>query len=121
MLKLFFRENPAKIKTMTKKDITDACLWIRNSDVIIPDEVLNFMRDAAIEKLEKCERDRQKTYTLFWLDGKCETVTGTNIDDAMTKRGYGQGAMAALDFHAGGDIRDQYKWNGELKRWDNKL
>ena len=36
---------------MTTKDITDAWARIRKIDNTIPDEVLDFMKDAAIEKL----------------------------------------------------------------------
>jgi hypothetical protein len=36
---------------MTKKDITNAWAEIRQSNNTIPDEVLDFMKDAAIEKL----------------------------------------------------------------------
>lgn len=36
---------------MTVKDISDAYLKIRKVDNTIPDEVLDFMKDAAIEKI----------------------------------------------------------------------
>jgi hypothetical protein len=37
---------------MTQKDITDAWAKIRKIDNTIPDDVLNFMKDSAIEKLQ---------------------------------------------------------------------
>lgn len=37
---------------MTKKDIIDAYVKIRTIDTTIPDEVLDFMKDAALEALE---------------------------------------------------------------------
>jgi hypothetical protein len=58
-----------------------------------------------------------KTYTLFWLDGKREVIQGNDIADAMTKAGYRQGAIKALDFHSNGDCKD-YTWNEETYRWD---
>jgi len=51
-----------------------------------------------------------KKYTHYWLDGKREVVTGMDAADAMTKAGYGNGALRALDFWANGDCTD-YVWN----------
>ncbi len=39
-----------------------------------------------------------KTFILYWLDGKVETVKGHSIADAFTRAGYGAGAMPALDY-----------------------
>ena len=36
---------------MKTKDITDAWAWIRKNNQSIPDEVLDFMKDAAIAQL----------------------------------------------------------------------
>lgn len=57
------------------------------------------------------------TFTLFWLDGKREVVHGGDIASAMTKAGYGNGALRALDFHAKGD-NDKYKWNSVKLEWN---
>ena len=40
-----------------------------------------------------------KQFKLHWLDGKIEIVHGTNIADAMTKAGYDNGAVRALDYY----------------------
>ena len=40
-----------------------------------------------------------KSFKLHWLDGKIETIKGLNISDAMTKAGYGNGAIRALDYY----------------------
>ena len=40
---------------MNKDDIIKAYCRIRTIDCSIPDDVLNFMKDSAIEKLEKLE------------------------------------------------------------------
>jgi hypothetical protein len=98
---------------MTPKDITDAWAKIRKIDQSIPDDVLDFMKNAAIEKLNSDIKD----FTLFWLDGKRELVRGRDAADAMTKAGYGAGAVRALDFHAPGDSYD-YKWNEKDRKWD---
>lgn len=57
----------------------------------------------------------QLTYTLYWLTGKSEKVQGTDIANAMTKAGYGNGALRALDFYSVGQCTD-YKWNGS--KWE---
>jgi hypothetical protein len=57
-----------------------------------------------------------KTFTLFWLDGKREIVQGDSYANAMTKAGYGNGTLPALDFHASGDSKD-YVWDEKLHRW----
>ena len=40
-----------------------------------------------------------KTYKLHWLDGKEEIIHGTDIADAWSKAGLGQGALPALDWY----------------------
>ena len=57
------------------------------------------------------------TFTLYWLDGKRETCKGRDIADAMNKKGYGNGAIMALDFHAKGNCMD-YVWNEKTHNWD---
>jgi hypothetical protein len=42
---------------MTEKDIISAYCKIRTIDQTIPDEVLDFMKEAAIEKLVKADQD----------------------------------------------------------------
>lgn len=37
-------------------------------------------------------------FILHWKDGQDEKVTGENIADAMTRAGYGAGALPALDY-----------------------
>ena len=41
---------------MDKKQIIDAYCRIRTIDNTIPDDVLDFMKDAAIEKIEQLEK-----------------------------------------------------------------
>lgn len=55
-------------------------------------------------------------YTLYWRDGKREVVKGDNQAQAMTLRGYGSGAVRALDFYAKGDDRD-YEWDAAKREW----
>jgi len=37
-------------------------------------------------------------YILHWMDGSTSEVEGESCEDAMTKAGYGWGAMRALDY-----------------------
>lgn len=39
-----------------------------------------------------------KKFVLYWLDGKTETVEGSDIADAFRRAGYGGGAIRALDW-----------------------
>jgi hypothetical protein len=43
--------------------------------------------------------EKERKYILYWLDGKTETVTGVSIVDALTKAGYGNGAIRSLDHY----------------------
>ena len=54
----------------------------------------------------------EKDFTLFWRDGKREIVRGTSIAEAMTRAGYGGGALRALDFYSG-DKEPQWNWNAD--------
>jgi hypothetical protein len=60
-----------------------------------------------------------KTFTLYWLDGKREFVTGPDIAKACTLAGYSNGAMRALDWYdTGASETDIYiKSEGEESRW----
>ncbi len=41
----------------------------------------------------------EKTFKLYWLDGKEEEVIGWSISDAFERAGYGAGAAFALDWY----------------------
>jgi len=58
-----------------------------------------------------------KEFTLFWLTGKSEIVKGTDPSNAMNNAGIGAGALAALDFHVEGDLRDQHEWSDQKRTW----
>jgi hypothetical protein len=61
---------------------------------------------------------KENTYTFFWLTGKREVLVGIDPANALTRVGYGQGALRALDFYAEGD-NNGYEWtdgNWRLKR-----
>ena len=62
--------------------------------------------------------EAQKTFTLFWLDGKSEIVKGSNPAIAMTLAGYGGGAVRALDFYGNGDKRNDYAWDAGARSWE---
>lgn len=78
------------------------------------------VHDAFIGWLSKAEYIKQqaeKQYTLYWLDGKRQVVKGPTIAAAVTSAGYGQGAMAAMDFYEHGDNHEYEYLN---KRWERK-
>ena len=57
-----------------------------------------------------------KKFTLYWRDGKRQVVTGETIVQAMTRAGYGGGAVGALDFYANGDDHN-YQWRPATREW----
>jgi hypothetical protein len=60
-----------------------------------------------------------KQFTLYWLDGKHQVVTGETIEQAFTTAGYGAGALKAVDFYIDGD-NHEYDWNKEQRSWVRK-
>lgn len=60
-----------------------------------------------------------KVFTLYWLDGKREFVTGPDIAKACTLAGYSNGAIRALDWYdTSASETDIYiKSEGEKGRW----
>lgn len=42
---------------ITKKDIIDAYVFLRKNNQSIPDEVLDFIKDTCIEKLDLIEKE----------------------------------------------------------------
>lgn len=54
-----------KEKVMTRKDIIDAYCEIRKTNTNIPDDVLDFMKDAAIEKHKIMERQFPQLFKAF--------------------------------------------------------
>lgn len=62
----------------------------------------------------------QKMFRLYWLNGQTEVVKGTDVTDAFTNRGYGQGAVHALDFY--NTIENEqtplsHYWDTSEKKW----
>ena len=52
-----------------------------------------------IERLEEiAAKYTEKTFIIHWLDGKVQTITGTDIKDAFYRAGFGAGAIAACDY-----------------------
>lgn len=60
-----------------------------------------------------------KSYRVYWRDGKSEVLNGNSISDAFNRVGYGRGALGALDFYGEGE-EAHYEWNTTTKKWDQK-
>lgn len=77
---------------------------------------------AELTLLHKIQPDIKK-FTCYWLDGTREILEGTSKSDALNNAGYGQGALAALDFIVEGEI-DDYTWikgePGKQGKWVKK-
>ena len=59
-------------------------------------------------------------FTVFWLTGNSQIVTGSKIHIAMNNAGIGAGALRAMDFYAPGDQRDNYEWDKKNRTWLKK-
>ena len=59
---------------------------------------------------------KNKTFTVYWRDGRRELIQGPTIDRAFTAHGYGAGAVRAVDFYMHGDCKD-YQWSSDKKEW----
>jgi hypothetical protein len=59
----------------------------------------------------------EQKFTLYWLTGDREVVSGQNAADAMTKAGYSHGSLPALDFWEHGDNNNNYEWSQSDRRW----
>lgn len=55
------------------------------------------------------------TYTLFWLSGRAEVITGKTIANAIINAGYR--SARALDFYEYGDARSKWDWDKTEHRW----
>lgn len=61
------------------------------------------------------------TYTIFWLTGDTQIVTGNKPQEAMNNAGIGAGALRAMDFYAEGDQRDNWEWDAKNRTWIKKV
>ena len=75
---------------------------------------------VAQGKVEIPPEEKLQEWTLFWRDGKSETIEGNTIADAMNHAGYGAGALGALDFYEKGDKALLWEWKKETRSWDKK-
>jgi len=80
------------------RDLADR-IWHIPARFNVDESDVDLLRDIA-NRMENRINDRvdEKRFTLHWLDGKKETVTGTSIPDAFARAGYGSGALAAVDY-----------------------
>lgn len=60
-------------------------------------------------------------FTLFWLTGETQLVSGVDIASAMNNEGISNGALRALDFYAEGKQQNNYNWNRANRSWDKVL
>ena len=63
---------------------------------------------------------KELEFTIYWLDGKREVLTGVTISDAVRGGGYGGGAVKAIDLYVDGND-NSYIWDIELHKWVRRL
>lgn len=62
-----------------------------------------------------------KPFTFYWGGGKREILIGETVSDAANRAGYGNGALAALDFFAEGAEED-YEWlDGDWRKLEHHV
>lgn len=69
--------------------------------------------------LASTDKDGNKKWALYWLDGRHEIVAGPTIEEAFRNAGIGRGALSALDVYTEGpDLK--YEWDKTEKSWKKK-
>lgn len=63
--------------------------------------------------------EKVQAFTLYWRTGHREVVYGVHAADAMSRAGYGRGALPALDFWATG-VDTDYSWDAERREWKDR-
>lgn len=60
----------------------------------------------GIERLLNKAQNKEKTFAVYWDDGRFEFVQGSTFAKALTLAGYSQGATRAIDFYDESDTQD---------------
>jgi len=63
---------------MTISDIKKAYIRMREIDSTIPDDVLDFMKDCAIEKLDGCKGCKEKEERIKSILGNIKKASGSS-------------------------------------------
>lgn len=95
---------------MKKSDVIDAYCRIRTIDNTIPDDVLDFMKDAAVEKLEKFEKSPINLPK--WLSVEEMKVIADryqNVDGIIYEAGKGNSKLYAVK-----ELFSKARSNGDL-------
>lgn len=99
--------------------IFDLCTALRG--VIDAGDDAGAARDVIDDYLNVVDNYRdERVFSLYWLTGAVQTVTGTSLTAAMNNAGYGAGALSALDFHAEGEPDPDWYWDDEARSWKRK-
>lgn len=96
-------------------DIATALRGVLDAD---SDEAARDIIDTLLETFGSYADER--TFTLYWLTGDAQTVTGPDIATAMNNAGIGGGALGALDFWAAGPQDPDYYWDQDAHTWRRK-
>jgi hypothetical protein len=103
---------------MTEKMIIDAYCRIRTIDNTIPDDVLDFMKNSAIEKFQNIEQKNKKDYEILSIvkiskDGFGEILSDKESVDAFLE-GYGEKTWAINSIKRLSD-REVFTLNDKIK------
>lgn len=82
------------------------------------DEAAQDAIDTLLETFDGYADER--TFTLYWLTGDTQTITGPDITTAANNAGIGGGTLGALDFWAAGPQDPDYYWDQDARTWRRK-
>lgn len=74
----------------------------------------------AEEKIKRQKAQRAITddirFTVYWKHGERSVITGKTIEEAFGRAGFGQGAIAAVDWYDNTDVAT-HEWDTIAKKW----
>lgn len=82
------------------------------------DEDAQGIIDTLLETFDSYADER--VFTLYWLTGDAQTVTGPDIATAMNNAGIGAGALGALGFWAAEPRDPDWYWDHNDHAWRRK-
>lgn len=74
--------------------------------------------DALLETFDNYADER--VFTLYWLTGDTQAITGPDIATAMDNAGISTGALGALGFWAAGPQNPDWYWDHNDHTWRRK-
>lgn len=55
-------------------------------------------------------------FTIYWLGGQRQVISGPTVEEAFSRAGYGGGSIRAVDWYEKG-INEEYYWDNQRRTW----